>query len=76
MIIVGQWTLCADGVTRPMLRVAAQGMDGQLYEEHFLVDLGADRTAFGAPFLFPEGDKQDSPGQRPGEPYANIHAMP
>ena len=35
---------------RESLRVAVQGVDGQLYEDLFLIDTGADRTVFSAPF--------------------------
>jgi hypothetical protein len=51
MQIVGDWLVCDDGVTRPVLRAQVRGVDGQPTSEHFLVDSGADRTVFGAALL-------------------------
>lgn len=46
MRIVGDWRLCDDGVTRPIVVAKAQATDGTEHTERFLVDTGADRTAF------------------------------
>jgi hypothetical protein len=51
MRVVGEWLLCDDGVTRPVIRAKVAGADGQLYPERFLLDLGADRTVFSAGLL-------------------------
>jgi hypothetical protein len=51
MRIVGKWLLCDDGFTRPVVRVQILGASGQLHGDDFLVDTGADRTAFSATLL-------------------------
>src|SRR5208337_138562 len=51
MQIAGEWRDCADGTTRPMVRVNAVGADANLHEEFFLLDSGADRTVLSAFFL-------------------------
>ena len=48
MIIVGQWLLGDDGITRPIVRAKVAGADGTLHSERFLIDTGADRSAFSA----------------------------
>jgi hypothetical protein len=48
MLIVGEWQLCDDGVTRPTVRAKVLGSDGNLAAEDFLLDTGADRTVFSA----------------------------
>lgn len=48
MQIIGEWLLCADGVSRPIVRAQVEGMAGRIIDEHFLVDCGADRTVFSA----------------------------
>ncbi len=51
MLIVGEWQLFEDGVTRPTIRVHVLGSGGNIIDEDFLIDTGADRTAFSAAFL-------------------------
>ncbi len=51
MQIVGDWLVCDDGVTRPVLRAQVRGLDDRTASEHFLVDSGADRTVFSATLL-------------------------
>lgn len=51
MIIAGEWLLCLDGVTRPMVRAAVQAADGGLHDFLFLIDSGADRSVFTASVL-------------------------
>jgi len=51
MLIAGEWQLCDDGVTRPMVRANVFGADGRPYAEDFLIDSGADRTVFNAALL-------------------------
>lgn len=51
MVIVGQWLVANDGITRPMVVVRVPGTDGILTEALFLVDTGADRTALSADLL-------------------------
>ncbi len=46
MVIVGQWFLCDDGITRPIVRAKVAGANGILHNEQFLIDTGADRSAF------------------------------
>jgi aspartyl protease len=51
MLIAGEWKLCDDGVTRPVVRANVVGADEIPYAEDFLVDTGADRTVFSATLL-------------------------
>ena len=51
MVIVGEWLVCDDGVTRPIIRVKLPRADGLLMEERFLVDTAADRTALSTGLL-------------------------
>lgn len=46
MVIAGEWQLSDDGVTRPILHARIHKGDGTLIAEDFLIDSGADRTAF------------------------------
>lgn len=45
MVVVGEWFLCDDGITRPIARAKVSGANGSLLSERFLVDTAADRTA-------------------------------
>jgi hypothetical protein len=51
MRINGVWHECDDGVTRPLIVVAVVGLSGTKVDERFLIDSGADRTAFSATLL-------------------------
>jgi len=51
MLIVGSWFLGPDGVSRPTVTAFITGSDGRRHRERFLVDSGADRTAFSAILL-------------------------
>lgn len=51
MRINGVWHLCDDGMLRPILRGEIQAADGSRVKVLFLVDTGADRTAFSADVL-------------------------
>lgn len=51
MVIVGEWLLCDDGITRPAVRAKVLGADGPFHVEFFLVDSCADRTVFSAALL-------------------------
>jgi hypothetical protein len=51
MRIVGEWLECDDGITRPAVRAQVLNVDGQFVADRFLVDSGADRTAFSADLL-------------------------
>src|SRR5262245_26785598 len=51
MRIVGEWLLCGDGITRPVVIADVFGADGKSHNVRFLVDTGADRTAFSAGLL-------------------------
>ena len=51
MLVVGEWRVCDDGVTRPALRAKVHAHDGTHQTEAFLVDSGADRTVFSANLL-------------------------
>ncbi|HEY7330108.1 MAG TPA: hypothetical protein VH592_20900 [Gemmataceae bacterium] len=48
MQIIGEWLLCPDSVSRPVVRAQVAGAAGRIIDEHFLVDSGADRTVFSA----------------------------
>jgi hypothetical protein len=51
MRIVGEWLSCDDGITRPVVIAEVFGNDGKSHHERFLIDTGADRTAFSAGLL-------------------------
>lgn len=51
MVINGEWFLCADGVSRPLIRGELQAANGFWKSALFLVDTGADRTVFNAAVL-------------------------
>lgn len=51
MQITGEWLLCDDGITRPIVRIKVHGSDGQWHADRFLIDSGADRSAFSAELL-------------------------
>lgn len=51
MLIIGEWQLCDDGITRPTVRAKVLGSDGSLVAEDFLLDSGADRTVLSAAVL-------------------------
>jgi hypothetical protein len=51
MVIVGEWLVCDDGITGPIVRIEVPRADGSLTEERFLVDTAADRTALSAGLL-------------------------
>lgn len=50
MIFAGEWHLFPDGIVRPALEIKVRGSDQQLYDSHFLVDTGADRSVLDANF--------------------------
>jgi hypothetical protein len=51
MRIVGEWLLCDDGITRPVVRAQVPGGDRRPRSDRFLIDSGADRTVFSAAFV-------------------------
>jgi hypothetical protein len=51
MVIGGEWLVCDDGITRPIVRIQVPRADRSLMEERFLVDTAADRTVFSAGLL-------------------------
>jgi hypothetical protein len=51
MLIVGEWQVGDDGVTRPIVRANVFGADGRSVTDDFLVDSGADRTVFSATLM-------------------------
>lgn len=51
MRIVGEWTACDDGITRPIIRAKVLCADGSWHSAPLLVDTGADRTVFDADTL-------------------------
>lgn len=51
MRIVGDWFLFDDGESRPILRAKLWTAQGTTVAEQFLLDTGADRTAFTAALL-------------------------
>jgi hypothetical protein len=40
MLISGEWHLCDDGVTRPVVRAHVFGAEGRPHAEDFLIDSG------------------------------------
>jgi hypothetical protein len=51
MLIRGLWTLCDDGIIRPVVESEVLGADGSWLRVELLVDVGADRTVFNATVL-------------------------
>jgi hypothetical protein len=51
MRISGEWLLCSDLATRPVITARVRGANGIFLMEQFLVDSGADRTVFNASLL-------------------------
>jgi hypothetical protein len=51
MLIRGLWTLCDDGIIRPVIESEVLGADGTWLRVELLVDVGADRTVFTAAVL-------------------------
>jgi hypothetical protein len=48
MLIIGEWEIGDDGMTRPIVRASVQGGGGHLVAADFLIDSEADRTVFSA----------------------------
>lgn len=46
MQIRGEWSICDDGIVRPLIRGEILAGDGSWLSAEFLVDTGADRTVF------------------------------
>jgi hypothetical protein len=46
MVIVGEWLVCEDGRTRPVVKVNLAAVDDRVCKETFLIDTGADQTVF------------------------------
>ena len=42
----GEWLLCDDGISRPIMRCEIRGEDNRWRAAEFLLDTGADRTVF------------------------------
>src|SRR5262245_25806806 len=51
MVINGEWMICADGVSRPLIRGELQTGKGAWESVAFLVDTAADRTVLSAPVM-------------------------
>jgi hypothetical protein len=51
MRVNGEWGVCSDGDTRPILRAEILLPDSTWLEVRFLIDTGADRTVFSADVL-------------------------
>jgi predicted aspartyl protease len=51
MQINGEWSLCDDGIVRPVIRGQILASNGSWQRADFLVDTGADRTVFSAVVL-------------------------
>jgi hypothetical protein len=66
MVINGEWMICADGVSRPLIRGELQTGNGQWESAAFLVDTGADRTVLSAPVLAALGLSQSSAPEQLG----------
>ncbi len=48
MRVVGEWLMCDDAVTRPIVRARVIGAGERSHSDRLLVDSGADRTVFRA----------------------------
>jgi predicted aspartyl protease len=46
MIVAGRWSLCEDGMVRPVVRASIKKDDEDWINVDFLIDTGADRTVF------------------------------
>lgn len=66
MVINGEWMICADGVSRPLIRGELQTGNGQWESAAFLVDTCADRTVLSAPVLAALGLSQSSAPEQLG----------
>ena len=67
MVINGEWMICADGMSRPLIRSELQTGNGEWESVVFLVDTGADRTVLSAPVLAELGlPRADAPEQLGG----------
>jgi hypothetical protein len=51
MLIRGLWSLCDDGIIRPVIEGEVLAADGSWLPVEFLADVGADRTVFTAAVL-------------------------
>lgn len=51
MLIAGEWLVCDDEVTRPVITALVVAPEGQSQDEAFLVDSGADKTVFRAALM-------------------------
>jgi hypothetical protein len=51
MLILGEWQLFDDDVTRPLVRAKVRGNDEHLVTDDFLIDSGADRIVFSVALL-------------------------
>ena len=51
MVINGEWMICADVVSRPLIRGELQTGNSEWESVAFIVDTGADRTVLSAPVL-------------------------
>ena len=51
MLIRARWTLCDDGIVRPVIEGELLASDGSWLPVELLVDFGADRTVFSAGVL-------------------------
>ena len=51
MLIRGLWSLCDDGIIRPVIEGEVLAADGSWLPAEFLADVGADRTVFTAAVL-------------------------
>jgi hypothetical protein len=48
MLVQGRWTLCDDGIVRPVMEGELLSSDGSWLPVELLVDVGADRSVFTA----------------------------
>jgi hypothetical protein len=74
MRIVGEWLLCTDGETRPVVKAFVTDVAGAEVEAYFLIDTGADRTVFTADLLALLGLPSSAPP--PGFALAGVGSRP
>lgn len=71
MQIKGEWVLCDDGISRPVIIGDVLSADGSWRTAEFLVDTGADRSILSANVF----ESLNLPARRPDEPIAGVGGL-
>lgn len=68
MRIDAYWSMCDDGVARPVIDAHVLGLNDVAFYDRFLVDVGADRTMFTAnlarKLMLPTKESSETKGRR------------